>query len=1442
MTLHRWVAAFALASLSSASELVAAFPYPANPQPCPPKPPASSCIAATDFASYLFLPDTLPPELPNDFSGGNRWKLTSEPSGNPAVDSNPQELFGVTGASVDLAWQITTGRPDVVIAVLDSGIEWQHQLPDLVRKFYLNRGELPVPEQSTNANDPWDRNRDGVFNVADYEASGAFSRDSRVSDANGNGILDPEDLIFLFSDGVDGDGNGFVDDISGWDFFEDDNDPLDEVEYGHGTGEAHDSTAEADNGGNVGTCPNCLVLMVRLADSFIGDVNAFARGVLFAVDSGALVIQEALGTLNHSAFAQEAIDYAYQLGVVVIASAADEESNHHNYPAAYARTVVANSVTRFASIANITMEPRSYLYLNGCTNYGPKITLSVPSSACSSEATGLSSGIAGLVYSAALNEIDRGRLTRYPLGDGRFAPFPLSAEEVKQLLIASADDVDFDARPELGLPQNYQVQAAFPHVQSERYPSIRGFDQFFGYGRINARRAVEWVRKGRIPPEAEIQTPAWFALVDPGRGTLPVHGRAAANRSSSFTYELAVAPGVQPREDEFETIARSEERSVPFSGILGEIDLQTLARRMPHGTEGPAVDTLGKPDPDRFTVTVRLRVRDAQGLVGEDRRAFFLHRDPDLVGGEPHFLAADGASSPVFADLDGDGTDELIVATSNGTVHAFQGKALAELPGWPVSTDPMEIHADSPAFRSARVRVPSTPILGTPAVGDLDRDGSPEVVATDLYGKLYVWSAQGELRPGFPVRTRPEYSFPLRSERNRGRQEDLVPDRHHRLDRHNRLARGFGAGPVLFNLDRSPDGSLEIVAGAADRHVYAWYADGTPLPGWPVLLKDPSKVDAVDPVTNVVSLRPNANPRMGTKIIVPPSIGDIDGDGEAEVIAAVNEAYKERPNAVVTNVVINFLQLGGALDSGNTRLYAIHAAGTSRGTNPQPFGWNPEAFLPGWPVRIAMLTTELLPVVGTGTNGSPALADLDGDGALEVATFSMLGPAYVLRGDGSSFLGNASGSTPRTAQADVFGPGSDSIDAPAFPALGGPVLAEMLGPGQGFQLLAPVAGLGKLLDANLPARQFPAENQLGAWDIAHPDGSPTLAPFRPGFPHVVNDLQFLTAPIVADITGDGITEAISGSGVYDLHAVDAFGREAAGWPKFTGGWSVGSPAVGDLDGDGRLEVAAVTREGNLFIFETPADSCGYIPWRQYHHDEWSTGNYHTDARPPAPPRGHWRVYTDGSAVWRASGLPADDQFCGPPALLDARISSQPIASEDAFAAAEPLILAAPVPAAGRGLVLDLRFTSGHAGRDPVYVALRTRDDAGNASRIVSAGPIVPEEPEPTVTPTQTPTPSPTDLPSPSPTEPATPTASPTPTQVAPSATPTPSISPTSTPSPTQRANATPTAPEPDTASDGGCQTQPQANGTAWIAAGLVLYAIRRFLQPSRGRPLRRGAP
>ncbi len=1117
---------------------LADFPYP--------KPPPGTDPSA--FGRYAFLPQKEPPEVPNDFN--DDWKLSSGKTGEAAIDSSPQELFGVRGASVDRAWQVTTGRPDVRISVLDSGIRWQDALPDLVNKFFINRGELPRPKGSWT----YDKNRDGVFNVQDYAG------DPRATDRNGNGLLDPQDLIKAFSDGRDDDHNGYVDDISGWDFAEDDNDPADLVRYGHGTGESEDSGAEANNGmGGVGSCPNCMLIEERVGDSFVADVNHFAPAVAYAVDNGASVVQEALGTVNNSSFAREAVQYAYRHNVAVIASAADEEAKHHNYPSNYPDTIVVNSVTKFDS----GEAPHSYLFLNGCTNYGGHMAVAIPSSSCSSEATGKAAGMAGLLYSAARNA-------------GR----TLTANEVRQLFTMKADDIDFlTAKP----PAPAANFATSQSVASRRFPSIPGYDEYFGYGRANADRMVRAVAGGNIPPEAEITDPDWYTIVSPADGRLVVRGRVDARRARSYGYEVSVgrgtirdpgapgfgAPNESPLESEMHPVCSSRGLHRARHGVLCSVSMARLRAALGNPpTSGPLDIPAGNGDPDRFSFVIRVRVRDDHNRIGEDRRSAFLHQDADALPGFPRRLPSDGETSPRLADLNGDGVDDVLLGTSDGIVHAYRGGARfgrSELPGWPVYTSLLPSHRGAPANRAGLLRGRHAALSRSVAAGDIDGDGRPEVVVSDASGYVFAFDRRGRVLPGFPVRTTASFSAPLSKTQD------------------NRTDRGFLAGPTLANLDGRP--GLEIVDGGMDRHLYAWTHDGRPLRGFPVQLVDPTKVQSIDPVTHAVTFKPDAAQLQGTKIIDTASIGDVDGDGRDDIVVGTNEEYREPLNATAGT----FTVLGSIAGACNSRLYAVRSSGAAAPGSP---------FLPGFPAKIGQLGCEILPVVGDGVGGQPALADLDGDGRPEIGVLGTTGPGYLLRGDGSSFLGNGADGKPRVLDAGL-GAGSDSRDQPSVLSLGGGAFGRLTGGKPNF--IAAAGGIGRQLDIQLSEDQTVSDDQLSAFDSA-------TGLQLPAFPRRMADLSFLNAPAVADVDGDGRQEALQGTAVYDLHAISATGAEAAGFPRMTGGWMVTTPAVGDVDGDGRLEVVAVTREGYLLAWNLSARASAARDWPEVGHDARNTAN------------------------------------------------------------------------------------------------------------------------------------------------------------------------------------------------------------------------------------------
>ena len=73
----------------------------------------------------------------------------------------------------------------------------------------------------------------------------------------------------------------------------------------------------------------------------------------------------------------------------------------------------------------------------------------------------------------------------------------------------------------------------------------KGWDEFFGYGRIDAYKAVQAAAQGWIPPEADITSPEWFQQLDPGQESFALNG--SVNARSKYTCRVEVAPGAQPQ-------------------------------------------------------------------------------------------------------------------------------------------------------------------------------------------------------------------------------------------------------------------------------------------------------------------------------------------------------------------------------------------------------------------------------------------------------------------------------------------------------------------------------------------------------------------------------------------------------------------------------------------------------------------------------------------------------------------------------------------------------------------------------------------------------------------------------------------------------------------------------------------------------------------------------
>lgn len=210
--------------------------------------------------------------------------IPGEPTNRTGTDPLFEKQWGMNDLGVADAWKVTKGSPDMIVAVIDTGVDYTHE--DLLPNLWHNTKEIP-----------------------------------------GNGI--------------DDDNNGYVDDVIGWDFVSNDNKPYDlaveplELLFGggnpgHGTHCAGNVAARGDNGlGIAGVAPQVKIMSLRfISEKGEGTTAAAVKAIRYAVDNGAKVLSNSWGSEGEgdpndpeNVALREAIQYAQSKGVLFVAAA-----------------------------------------------------------------------------------------------------------------------------------------------------------------------------------------------------------------------------------------------------------------------------------------------------------------------------------------------------------------------------------------------------------------------------------------------------------------------------------------------------------------------------------------------------------------------------------------------------------------------------------------------------------------------------------------------------------------------------------------------------------------------------------------------------------------------------------------------------------------------------------------------------------------------------------------------------------------------------------------------------------------------------------------------------------------------------------------------------------------------------------------------------------------
>lgn len=835
---------------------------------------------------------------------------------------------GKAGADIKAAeaWAIATGSRDVLVAVIDTGMDYLHE--DLRDNVWTNPREIP-----------------------------------------GNGI--------------DDDGNGYIDDVHGYDFISNDSDPFDD--HFHGTHVSGTLGGVGNNGlGVVGVCWRVRMMAVKAFDKQgNGSVASAVAAIHYAVVNGARVINASWGLEDRSHALSDAVAEAQAAGVVFVAAAGNSHTDTPFYPAGYDSVIAVASTNNKDELSFFS----NYGAHVDVSAPGEQILSSIPDSrydtvSGTSMSTPHVSGAVALILSrhpeftplqiaTILKNTADPISSPHPAGRGRInvsralqIDVPLPNAILKAPLVMHGR-IDFTGSASGQHFVRYAISVGDGDTPSQWTEIFNartavdngtlqsGFDSSTLDDGTHTFRLEVWNDNGQEALDfltaevrnVQITSPLSADIV---RASAPIVVRGTVfgqGRQFGLQWSRGLAQGAWST-DGFTLSSNTE----VLDGTLGSLDTSILS-------------------PNDF-YSIRLLATNSLGSV-QTNLANFIWLDSRLRPGFPIYLPFDGAYSiedfrqAKVADLDGDGHMEIVIVDHGNS----EGKIARLL-----------VYHDNGSLAWSRDLNGDEPYADVPAIGDLDGDGKLEILV-DVGPTLYAFAHDGKDFPGvWPITLNARGLGKVIADMNGDGKPEIIAlanvpteaapttlnltvfdNEGHVLQRWNvdascgvtnNTQRAF---PVVANLDDDPD--LEIVIGVCST-VGAYDLQNAAGPVWTAsvaapVLNSPIVADIDHDgfndivVTTWAPLKTpagvylfNRNGRIASgwpvltedSFVAPAAVADLDGDGKMEICVVGDRRYR-----------IHVLEYDGF-----------------------------EA--KGWPVSIENMTTA----------GGLTLADIDGDLALDV--------------------------------------------------------------------------------------------------------------------------------------------------------------------------------------------------------------------------------------------------------------------------------------------------------------------------------------------------------------------------------------------------------------------------------------------------------------------------